>query len=719
MSKLAGSTNSLAEVGKSKRLQDVPKKIYVLEDVCEEVSTALKRCGLYCKKINANEASHIATSCTDSLFILSDFSSKTFDTVCSSKNWILGPTAVLEQVSNNEPILPRKNPVYCLSMDGFNCFISSKEKEQVIHLMKLIRSMGGSVRAKLSEAMYFIAETTLASGYLYSNTYNIPTLTPQWVDYMWKNRHIPSFKCDDKTFKFFKLKPFRGLYVAFLHFPSDERSHIELLEQNQGVLVDIENPSCTHVVIDDFTLSEQFSKLKERRAQVKFVHAEWFWTCIQLESRVSENDFLFSTESDGNAAAQQTPVIFKSKNSLNWCELMIDPSLRFSLDSSQLLDESRSVQGDCCSNPKCQESHEFILEELLLTEKNYVDVLEAIKLIKEKAENENQTGGPMINVTESKQIFLNTQELLTLHKNILDGIQNARFENKGKKAFSVFCKYSDDLKTQYPKFCNGFEEARKTIRNLCSSNPRFRALLEISKNKPECGRQKLQELIHRPLQRLGSVTLLIKEILDRTDKDCKDKSILEEGLRSVEAALRLMNEELIETEKLSSVFRVYTSIKDCPISRFRKKIAIATLKNKRKEENSGKAEDEVNYKHLQLLPLHKIRKVVDVIDNNDVKDAYGLVVRETLVKDTVWCFRYMNDLENKLSKKDLVIFIAKCLARYECSGDVDKYWVALKPHEVDERLKTSLVPYQSSVKKLLCTVTEHLSPSTSKIARRH
>ncbi|XP_039297576.1 protein ECT2 isoform X3 [Nilaparvata lugens] len=642
-------------------------------------------------------------------------------------------------------------------MDGFNCFISIKEKEQVKHLMKLIRSMGGSVRAKLSEAMYFIAETTLASGYLYCNTFNIPTLSPQWVEYMWNNRHTPAFKCDTITFKFFKMKPFRGLYVAFLHFPPDERSHIELLEQNQGVLVESQNPLCTHVVIDDFSLSEQFSDFGEKRTQVKLVHAEWFWTCIQYEARVSEGDFLFSTESDENATAQQTPRLFKSKNSLNWCELMIDPSLRFSLDSSQLLDEFRSGQGDCCSNSKCQSSHDFILEELSLTEKNYLDVLEAIKLIKEKAENEIQIGGPMINGTQSKQIFLNTQELLTLHKNMLEDIEKACRENKGKKAFSAFSKYSDELKTQYPKFCNGFEEARKTIRNLSVSNPRFRALLEISKNKPESGRQTLQELMHRPLQRLGSVTLLIKEVLGRTDQDCQHRNALEEGLQSVEAALRLMNEELIETEKLTSVFRVYTSIKNCPvtlvsshrclrvtffsqeitgnismpgdylafhlfsdvleISRLKKKIAIATLKNKRKEENTAKTEDEVLYKHLQILPLHKIRKVVDVIDNNDVKDTYGLVIRETVVKDSVWCFRYMSDSENKLSKTDLVIFIAKCLARYECSGDFDKYWVALKPHEVDDRLKTSLVPLQSRVKKLLNSVTDHLSPSSSKIAK--
>ncbi|XP_039297575.1 protein ECT2 isoform X2 [Nilaparvata lugens] len=696
MLRLAGSTHSLTDVGKSQNLQDVPKKIYLLEDVCEEVSIALRRCGKIFRKINANVASVSASSCTDSLFILSDFSSEVFDSICASNNWILGPTAVLEQVSNNGAISPRKNPVYCLSMDGFNCFISIKEKEQVKHLMKLIRSMGGSVRAKLSEAMYFIAETTLASGYLYCNTFNIPTLSPQWVEYMWNNRHTPAFKCDTITFKFFKMKPFRGLYVAFLHFPPDERSHIELLEQNQGVLVESQNPLCTHVVIDDFSLSEQFSDFGEKRTQVKLVHAEWFWTCIQYEARVSEGDFLFSTESDENATAQQTPRLFKSKNSLNWCELMIDPSLRFSLDSSQLLDEFRSGQGDCCSNSKCQSSHDFILEELSLTEKNYLDVLEAIKL-------------------------------------------------------------SDELKTQYPKFCNGFEEARKTIRNLSVSNPRFRALLEISKNKPESGRQTLQELMHRPLQRLGSVTLLIKEVLGRTDQDCQHRNALEEGLQSVEAALRLMNEELIETEKLTSVFRVYTSIKNCPvtlvsshrclrvtffsqeitgnismpgdylafhlfsdvleISRLKKKIAIATLKNKRKEENTAKTEDEVLYKHLQILPLHKIRKVVDVIDNNDVKDTYGLVIRETVVKDSVWCFRYMSDSENKLSKTDLVIFIAKCLARYECSGDFDKYWVALKPHEVDDRLKTSLVPLQSRVKKLLNSVTDHLSPSSSKIAK--
>lgn len=51
-----------------------------------------------------------------------------------------------------------------------------------------------------------------------------------------------------------KLKPFQGSRVCFLGFPADEQQHMsEILVENGGVLVELEDPSCTHVVSKIFT----------------------------------------------------------------------------------------------------------------------------------------------------------------------------------------------------------------------------------------------------------------------------------------------------------------------------------------------------------------------------------------------------------------------------------------------------------------------------------
>jgi len=39
--------------------------------------------------------------------------------------------------------------------------------------------------------------------------------------------------------------------------------------------------------------------------------------------------------------------------------------------------------------------------------------------------------------------------------------------------------------------------------------PRFHAFLKVCQSKPECGRQSLQDLLIRPVQRLPSINLLL------------------------------------------------------------------------------------------------------------------------------------------------------------------------------------------------------------------
>ena len=61
----------------------------------------------------------------------------------------------------------------------------------------------------------------------------------------------------------------------------------------------------------------------------------------------------------------------------------------------------------------------------------------------------------------------------------------------------------------YPPFVNFFEKSKETLSRLDQARPRFHAFLKISQSRPECGRQTLQELLIRPVQRLPSMILLL------------------------------------------------------------------------------------------------------------------------------------------------------------------------------------------------------------------
>lgn len=57
--------------------------------------------------------------------------------------------------------------------------------------------MGGSVRRELgSSTTHMVSNTVMASGYLYAYAFQIPVMSPQWVENSWNHRHVPGFRAD-------------------------------------------------------------------------------------------------------------------------------------------------------------------------------------------------------------------------------------------------------------------------------------------------------------------------------------------------------------------------------------------------------------------------------------------------------------------------------------------------------------------------------------------
>lgn len=67
----------------------------------------------------------------------------------------------------------------------------------------------------------------------------------------------------------------------------------------------------------------------------------------------------------------------------------------------------------------------------------------------------------------------------------------------------------NDLIKAYPPYVNFFEQMKEALIQCDKEKPRFHAFLKINQSKPECGRQSLQDLMIRPVQRLPSISLLL------------------------------------------------------------------------------------------------------------------------------------------------------------------------------------------------------------------
>jgi protein ECT2 len=126
--------------------------------------------------------------------------------------------------------------------------------------------------------------------------------------------------------------------------------------------------------------------------------------------------------------------------------------------------------------------------------------------------------------------------------------------------------HSNDLTKAYPPYVNFFEQMKETLLLCDQQNPRFHAFLKICQAKPECGRQSLQDLMIRPVQRLPSISLLLNDIMKHTAKSNPDFRKLDDALKTIKEVMKHINEDKRKTEGQVVMFDIFNEIDNCPVS---------------------------------------------------------------------------------------------------------------------------------------------------------
>ena len=169
--------------------------------------------------------------------------------------------------------------------------------------------------------------------------------------------------------------------------------------------------------------------------------------------------------------------------------------------------EKAGASGPACAiggvtpAPASVSKRQMVAKELLQTEKNYVSILRTITNFKEELENEEQTGGAVLDAAEVKLIFGHIGPIYDVHSNMLKELEKLVEEWTEEASLGdVILKHTEDFLKAYPTFINFFETTKAAILKLDRDRPRFHAFLMLAKSRPECGRQSLIELIIRPVQ---------------------------------------------------------------------------------------------------------------------------------------------------------------------------------------------------------------------------
>ncbi|XP_061593324.1 protein ECT2 isoform X2 [Cololabis saira] len=304
-----------------------------------------------------------------------------------------------------------------------------------------------------------------------------------------------------------------------------------------------------------------------------------------------------------------------------------------------------------------------VSKELYQTESNYVDILSTVlQLFKHPLEKEGQVGGPILAQEEIKTIFGSIPEIHDVHVRIKNDLEELLTDwSESRSVGNVFLKYSRELVKAYPPFVNFFEMSKETIVRCEKQKPRFHAFLKINQAKPECGRQTLAELLIRPVQRLPSVALLLSDIKKHTSDDNPDKMTLESAIESLKEVMTHINEDKRKTEGQKLIFDVVYEVDCCPanllsshrnlvqrvetialgdqpcdrgenVTLFLFSDCLEIARKRHKVINTfksplGQTRPPAPLKHVALMPLSQIRRVLDLQDTEECVNAFALVVR--------------------------------------------------------------------------------------------
>uniref|UniRef100_A0A674EN80 Epithelial cell transforming 2 n=1 Tax=Salmo trutta TaxID=8032 RepID=A0A674EN80_SALTR len=693
----------------------------------------------------------------ETVFVLTDFASPDYSYLYKHDNRIVGPPVVLHCAGREEPLPFSSRPLYSTTMLNLSlCFTGFRSKEEVKNLVNLVHHMGGAIRKDFStKVTHLIAYSTHGEKYKLAVCMGTPILTPTWIHKAWEHRDDVKFHAGDEEFRTeFKVPPFQDCVLSFLGFSDEDKTNMEeRTVKHGGSYLEVGDEKCTHMVVEENSVKE-LPFVPSRRLYV--VKQEWFWGSIQMDARAGESMYFYEKMDSPVMKKAVSLLSLNTPNSNRKRRRLRDtlaqltketeispfppprkrPSAEHSLSIGSLLDISntpetcKALAGERKHSRPSKSSTPAVLKqsarwqvskELYQTESNYVDILTTVmQLFKLPLEKEDQVGGPILAQEEIKTIFGSIPEIYDVHTRIKADLEELVMDwSEDKSVGDIILKYSKDLVKAYPPFVNFFEMSKDTIVRCEKQKPRFHAFLKINQSKPECGRQKLVELLIRPVQRLPSVALLLNDIKKHTADENPDRITLEKAIESLKEVMTHINEDKRKTEGQKQIFDVVYEVDGCPanllsshrslvhrvetialgdkpcdrgenvtlflfndcleIARKRHKV-ISTFRSP-----LGQTRPAAQLKHITLMPLSQIRRVLDLQDTEDCHNAFALVVRPPTEQENL-LFSFQLTTEDTM-KSTWLKMLCRQVANTICKADAQDLIQCTEPDSVQVSTK--------------------------------
>uniref|UniRef100_F1KUH2 Protein ECT2 n=1 Tax=Ascaris suum TaxID=6253 RepID=F1KUH2_ASCSU len=496
------------------------------------------------------------------VFLCSDFIyDQHFKDLQSCGSPIIGPALVTWCAAKWEPLLfPRANrPLYTDSMAGITVALSGISREKCRETANLVRFMGGSVHRRFSPRVtHLITDSVLCSQYHEAVAAQCYVVHLRWVHAAWALRDDINISITAAHFvKGFLVEPFCGLSIWFAGYSAEELIGLRLRTVEHMGKLAAHVQDATHIVVSkDADIS-----LDEFDRRQKIVDDEWFWTCIRLSSCANEDNYKWMererTKKDHDPQPAGSFLRLHSND-----QQAVASSFPVCWDYDSTAGDHEISMTVSCKMSKTDD----IGKEMVETEEHYLRALKIIvKCFMEPLEERlKQRGSNLLSKAEMRCIFSRVPLLIDAHEVICNDLRMATDSRTAVRHISeVWLRNAEDLRPLYSAYIGNCDRALEILRQS-DANPRFQAFLKSAENRAECQRHMLKDLLVRPVQRLPSVILLLKEMQHKVQRSDRSRRCVMRAINALQDILRTANETRGQVETYAEAFKVYTQIEDYP-----------------------------------------------------------------------------------------------------------------------------------------------------------
>ncbi|XP_032231100.2 protein ECT2 [Nematostella vectensis] len=591
---------------------------------------------------------------------------------------------------------------------------------------------------------HLVASTVHGHKYGAAVSLGKPIMTSDWIKDCWARRNDIDPAAADVDMGKFRMAPFHGLVLSFFGFSDDEKQHMEeSTEQQGGQFEEADNERCTHVVVEDGVKELPSGLVDEKRCFVvkqewfwASIHMDgcadetlYTFTATLPDMMAQQRTPINSgrkrkrrklKESDLSDLLSPDSPLFRNKrksgdllSASGYLDSLVSPNTPNTRSDTP----SGTISPQATPKPvppKPLSARQQVVMELLQTETNYVGILSTIlKVFKEPLETDPR--GPIIPQEDIKTIFGSVPDILDVHTKMMHELETILANwTEDKCIGNVILKHADVLGKVYPPFVNYFEISKETVLRCDKESPRFHAFLRACLSRPECGRQTLVELLIRPVQRLPSMNLLLSDIIKRTDKKFADKVALEKAADALKNVLTHINENKRKTDGQVQMFEILRDVDGCPayvLSSHRSYVTKADtfelsdglvgkgepvtiflfndslemtkrrgLKMNLPMKSPAARTPQKAYKHVLFIPLAHVKRVVNIRDNEDCQNLFGLIYRcPNDMKEKLLMFRLICD---DITKDEWLHKLTSGLANATCTTDMENFVTTVDPQEL-------------------------------------